>query len=151
MSTVAWDGRDIASDSRVYCGDFHKDDFTKLAVHHYEGKKYAIGLIGRVTRALEIRDWFLAGAVKADFPNAKAGEEESGAIVVISQDQALVYENSPFCEPDNAPMAWGSGRLAAMAAMLCGRSASESIAVAKALDSNTGGPVITIKTKGVMG
>lgn len=150
MSTVAWDGRDAAADSRIWCDTFYKDDFEKMRVHHTGTGKVAIALLGNTSRALQIADWYLKGKDAADFPK-RGKEEENGAIVVFAHDLAFAYEDSPFCSADEAPMAWGSGRVAAMAAMMCGRSASEAVAIAARLDSNTGGPVTTIKTKGVLG
>lgn len=83
----------------------------------------------------------------ADYLDGKVAEkpdlEESTVIHFISQDEIWVYELNGRFRFTGEFCSWGSGKAAADAAMLLGKSSAEAVDVAKLVDVYTGGQTRT--------
>jgi ATP-dependent protease HslVU (ClpYQ) peptidase subunit len=97
-----------------------------------------VGFAGDGALALELLDWFKKGMVATDYPKSLA-ESGTSAMYVDMNNRCWSYGKNPFPELcEDSFDAMGSGRDYALAAMYLGKSASEAVEVAIALDSSCG-------------
>lgn len=132
MTTVATDGKTIASDSLQQ--GVHIDQVVCKKIHRVKGA--VVGLAGDVQDGKKFLSW-LRGGDKADLSN------NFEALVV---DGGVAYHYTDHI-PVNAglPAAIGSGAGYAMAAMLAGCSPREAVKIAIKLDIGSRGPVREMK------
>lgn len=141
MTTIAFDGKTMACDTRVVCGSNCYNTDTKI----YENDFAVIGVAGDAG----------VGAMLIDCPGillAKHYDFDFEALVFV-KDTEKVYKVAFYKSWDCAlssviPIAdsfaaVGSGSPYALAAMECGYSAHGGVVVASKFDSNTGGKIIT--------
>lgn len=141
MTTIAFDGKTMACDTRVVCGSNCYNTDTKI----YENDTYVIGVAGDAG----------VGTMLIDCPyilQARPYEFDFEALVYV-KDAEKVYKVTFYKSWDCAlssviPIAdsfaaVGSGAPYALAAMECGYSAHGGVAVASKFDVNTGGKIIT--------
>ena len=141
MTTIAFDGKTMACDTRVVCGSNYYNTDTKI----YENDTYVIGVAGDAG----------VGTMLIDCPyilQARPYEFDFEALVFV-KDTEKVYKVAFYKSWDCAlssviPIAdsfaaVGSGSPYALAAMECGYSAHGGVAVASKFDTNTGGKIIT--------
>lgn len=141
MTTIAFDGKTMACDTRVVCGSNCYNTDTKI----YENDTYVIGVAGDAG----------VGTMLIDCPyilQARPYEFDFEALVYV-KDAEKVYKVAFYKSWDCAlssviPVAdsfaaVGSGAPYALAAMECGYSAHGGVAVASKFDTNTGGKIIT--------
>lgn len=140
MTTIAFDGKTMACDTRV-AGDHIYNTDTKI----YENDTYVIGVAGDAA----------VGTMLIDCPyilQARPYDFDFEALVFV-KDTEKVYKVAFYKSWDCAlssviPIAdsfaaVGSGAPYALAAMECGYSAHGGVAVASKFDVNTGGKIIT--------
>lgn len=132
MTTIAFDGKIMAADSRMV-GDFIEPaDAAK--VHRIKGSLY--GAAGTAESCELFFDWVRDG---------KPGEKPK----VGSDFEALEYDGKVLLWYGEkvrgvklgSPNAIGSGSKFAQAAMVCGKTARQAVKVAMQLDPGTGGRV----------
>lgn len=136
MTTVAFDGKILATDSRGI-GFYVHDNVKKL--FEIDGVSY--GFSGRHTEIAGVMEWLRSGGVNCDKPEIK--EEIYG--IEVSDKGVFYWEKNLVRIPFHTPCAIGSGAIIAMTAMLCGKTATEAVEVAKILDDGTGGDVKSIE------
>ena len=140
MTTIAFDGKTMACDTRVTADHVYNTD-TKI----YENDTYVIGVAGDAG----------VGTMLIDCPyilQARHYDFDLEALVFV-KDTEKVYKVAFYKSWDCAlssviPVAdcfaaVGSGAPYALAAMECGYSAHGGVAVASKFDTNTGGKIIT--------
>ena len=141
MTTIAFDGKTMACDTRVVCGSNFYNTDTKM----YENDHFIIGVAGDAgVGVMLIRD---NGVL-----NPKSYDFDFEALVFV-KDTEKVYKVAFYKSWDCAlssviPVAdsfaaVGSGSPYALAAMECEYSAHGGVAVASKFDPNTGGKIIT--------
>lgn len=134
MTVIAWDGKMIAADKLSDWGR-SKVLVTKLRVL---GNDEVAGLAGNASRVMAMLQWYRDGADPVKFPY-EANKEREGTLIIASASGVRSYSHTPYAEePDKGPMAYGWGRDFALAAMACGRTASEAVRVTNQLCSKTG-------------
>lgn len=136
MTTIAWDGRALCSDSRCIYGHIKQRPVQKIFA--YKGDFLAIGFCGSYNNHQAFIDWLLGKGEKPTIPSDTA----AGVIVVDKDLTAWCYHSdgasrvpAATCEAD------GSGSPYAMGAMLAGANAYKAVEIAIKLDENSGGPV----------
>jgi hypothetical protein len=143
VTTIATDGKTVASDSRRCAGSELIDECT-VKIKTVGGTTYAI--TGTFACFLAAIEWHQKGAIPGDQP--KGTEKDYWTLLVMTEDAVDKYSHDlPYSDPFPYPQAFGSGASYAMAALKMGKSPREAIEVAKQLDIHTGGPVqeITIR------
>lgn len=141
MTTIAFDGKTMACDTRVMCGSNCYNTDTKI----YENEFVVIGVAGDAgVGILLVKDDSILVPKHYDF--------DFEALVFV-KDTEKVYKVAFYKSWDCAlssviPVAdsfsaVGSGSPYALAAMECGYSARGGVAVASKFDTNTGGKIIT--------
>lgn len=141
MTTIAYDGKTMACDTRVTCGSSYYNTDTKI----YENDDYVIGVAGDAG----------VGAMLIDCPyilQARHYDFDFEALV-FAKDAKKLYKVAFYKSWDCAlssviPVAdkfsaVGSGSEYALAAMYLGHTATRAITVAAEFDMNTGGKIIT--------
>lgn len=141
MTTIAFDGKTMACDTRVVCGSNYYNTDTKI----HENDNYVIGVAGDVgVGILLVRDDSILVPKHYDF--------DFEALVFVKDIETLCkvafYKSWDCALSSVIPIAdsfaaVGSGSPYALAAMECGYSAHGGVAVASKFDPNTGGKIIT--------
>ncbi|AZG14938.1 hypothetical protein [Cupriavidus pauculus] len=140
MTVIAWDGETLAADRRVTSGGGIARSVTKIQKHG----DVLLGMTGNWDVAAEMREWFKAGAVPADFP-AKARDGDA-TLIVIRRAGIESFHSGPFPMPiEVAQAAWGSGRDYAEATMYLGGSAVQGVQVASHFQTDCGNGFDTLK------
>jgi ATP-dependent protease HslVU (ClpYQ) peptidase subunit len=133
MTVIAWDGETLAADRRATSGGGIARTVTKIQKHG----DVLIGVTGNWDVAAEMREWFKAGAVPADFP-AKARDGDA-TLIVIRRSGIETFIEGPYSMPlEEEKAAWGSGRDYAEATMYLGGSAVQGVQVASHFQTDCG-------------
>lgn len=137
MTTIAWDGSMLAVD-RLACMGGTKRKVKKL----HDCGDYAYAGAGNYAATFEVAEWLRNGAKPDARPTFEKDEDPQGIAIHLPTGKAFMVEGrKQFLIPVDAPHAEGTGRDAALAAMWCGRSAAEAVAIASEIDVSTGGGV----------
>lgn len=141
MTTIAFDGKTMACDTRVTCGSSCYNTDTKI----YENDFVVIGVAGAAgVGILLVKDDSILVPKHYDF--------DFSALVWVKDIETLCkvefYKSWDCALSSVIPVAdsfaaVGSGAPYALAAMECGYSAHGGVAVASKFDVNTGGKIIT--------
>lgn len=141
MTTIAFDGKTMACDTRVVCGSNCYNTDTKI----YENNFAVIGAAGDAgVGILLVRDDGILVPKHYDF--------DFSALVWVKDTETLCkvefYKSWDCALSSVIPIAdgfaaVGSGSPYALAAMYLGRTATSSVTVASQFDINTGGKIIT--------
>lgn len=138
MSVIVWDGKQLAADRRASLGTLIR---TTTKIFHLGNALAAYA--GDADAGEEVLAWFKAGHDLAMFPASQRDKDNWSGLLVVWPDGALwKYERTPY--PIKFPpqqFAIGSGRDFALAAMYCGRSATEAVEVTCFFDSGCGNGV----------
>jgi len=151
VTTIVWDGRILAADSLVTAGSTKCGQQRKLEV--FEG--YGYGFSGNLAYMMPMIRWARIGADPDQWP--VRGDNDANTLVQIIPgppgDKPLVkvWEGAiPHSCMIHEPDAWGSGARFALGALAMGATAFEAVAIAKTLDTGTGGDVHFIDTGKVL-
>lgn len=133
MTTIAWDGKTLASDSQSNTSFAVQNKIKKI---HVVGDK-VIATSGCRGTALS----FVNGEFDR-FPN-----DEADALVVHKKTGKCFYQGHMAAIEQGKIHAIGSGSDFAMGAMLAGATSVEAVKIAIKLDPNSGGRVQSVKIK----
>lgn len=131
MTVIAWDGTTLAADKRMVLGNTANGRVTKIHL----ARGHLTGFTGDACDGSRILHWFREGADPAKYP-IKEGETNSTFVVVCPDRHVELYESGPIplrLDPGQ-PLAYGTGHVAALAAMMMGADAIRAVEVASALD-----------------
>lgn len=140
MTTIAFDGKTMACDTRVTCGNTFYNTDTKI----YENDAYVIGVAGDAgagTMLIQVSNILTMRTYEYNF-QAIVYEKNTQRIFYVSFDKSWESNSSVVLIVDSY-FAVGSGADFARAAMECEYSAQGAVAVASKFDVNTGGKIIT--------
>jgi ATP-dependent protease HslVU (ClpYQ) peptidase subunit len=130
VTTVCTDGRTIAADSLMTCGETVSGRKTKKLHRMADGS--IIGSAGEMT------------SIYKALAALEAGKSYKGSyrfLRLFPNGAILEYEGCTDPIPGEAPAAIGSGRVVALAALDCGMSPKEAVKIAMKRDVYTGGRV----------
>lgn len=133
MTTVAWDGKTLVTESLITCGDTAFGNGQKL-FKLKDGSHVAFA--GRMDLYLATVEW-LNGGEKPEV------HEEDGVIglVVDKKGKAWEFDERFRPMPTCTPWAGGSGASFALAALHLGKTAEEAVELACKLDTHSRGPL----------
>ena len=141
MTTLAYDGITLATDSQVVSGGLRFGKMNKI-IKLNDGRRFAIAGDPSVIPA--IADW-LNGF--GDKPELDKTEKVRG-ILVSPDGTATEISNNLRLWSACVPWTAGSGEDFAMTAMHCGKTAKEAVELACKLDTTSGLPVNVFRPKG---
>lgn len=140
MTTIAWDGKTLATDSQRTSGDIvESDDEKKLYVDI--GGYLAVAGCGDLMGSEEIFNWIKSNKVD-QFP--KIDSKDVSSVICIKKDRSvLIYRHDGHGRSisHRGILADGSGWEIALGAMDAGATAVEAVEIAIKRDINSGGKV----------
>lgn len=135
MSVIAWDGKTLAADKRASLNACSWP-VTKI---HKVGPDALACISGNSDQGGEMLAWYIAGAEPSAFPPSQRADGWSPLVVIRRDGAVLRYEQTPYPVKFEAEMyADGSGMAYAIAAMECGKTAAEAVAIACKYDPACG-------------
>jgi len=143
MTTVAFDGDTLATDSRCV-GDYIDDNVKKLFL---VGETF-YAVAGSLTEVLAFINWRESVHIDSEKTNEKPNIQSDISVIEVVGGDVFFWEKNCVHVPCSVPIAIGSGASFAMAAMLCGKTAIEAVEIAKKLDENSGGEVQFVRVSG---
>ena len=129
VTIVAWDGKVLATDSAATDGATQWE--TEKAWYHTcdEGKVILSGA-GPLQTILQMRDWFMNGALHKNFPNAQLTPQFCH-FIVVNHNGLCRYEQGPIpIDHGYYKCAFGEGKDFAMGAFDMGANASTAVQIA---------------------
>lgn len=149
MTTIAYRNGIIAADSQTTISGGASGDvkgvcqklFKKKIGKGKAARTVIIATSGESAPGLVFVDWYGTGGARPE-----TLRDSDFTCLVLEKDG--LYEVDALCRPERVKepfYAVGSGRKAAMAAMLCGKSAREAVKIAAMLDPYTGGRIVTMR------
>lgn len=148
MTVIAWDGTTLAADRAA--GDGWMKCGSTIKIERVND--CLVGCAGSSADGHELVAWFRNGPAVDTFPSGLRGKESVKMLVITPDKRVLVYDNSPYpteyCDsPDGIGkrQAIGSGREAAMAAMLAGCGARRAVEIASLVCLHIGNGVDTLE------
>jgi len=151
MTTIAWDGRTLAGDSRV-SDDNCVDVLTVKKV--FKNKNLLAAFCGTAYDGAAMRHWLrTCGNDDYDvfsgegFPKSVMSDDFEGLLVTPCGKATSVNASGVVIEvaEPGGITAIGSGKQAALAAMLAGADAKQAVAIAAKLDPYTGGKITALR------
>lgn len=145
MTTIAFDGKTLASDGQVSGGYISSYKYKKI----FSKNGWLIGAAGRLSECAMFIEWFekwlhaqegREQGIKVD-PVEPFDREEFTALVISPERECMVFESGRDMFEVEAPFAIGSGSPFAIAAMKAGADAKKAVEVAIELDPYSGGEV----------
>ncbi len=137
MTTIAWDGKTLAVDSKSCMGSIVESTSAKK-LYLNVGEYKAVAVTGELLEALDVIDW-LKGDKLGKFPK---GEE--GALVCVDKKGDLyTYHIHGTGRPEKRKGVFseGSGWAVALGALDCGSTAVEAVKIAAKRCVYTGGKI----------
>lgn len=148
MTTIAFRDGIIAADSRETwesdAGGASMGTCEKLFVKRVGRRDVVIGTAGGSYAGMVFVDWFGSGGAIPEILSHLDLAEDFDALVI---DRGEAYTANHLCrlvKTTDRFVALGSGRKAALAAMYCGKSAKDAVAIAAKVDPYTGGRIVSI-------
>lgn len=134
MTTIAFDGTALAADSQVM-GDYLEQNGYKIK---RIGDKICGGA-GDFQSVLMFFDW-----IKEGEPDKKPDLDKNFEALIVCGEKVHWIGDKLIRIPSPKLCAIGSGSQFAIAAMYCGKTSKEAVALAKKLDAGTGGKIKTL-------
>jgi ATP-dependent protease HslVU (ClpYQ) peptidase subunit len=126
MSVIAWDGKTIAADRSITFGEV-KMIGNKL----WEIPGGAIAVCGGSYSGMLVKNWWISGARKEEWPDIQKDKEAWSILVVANSKKGVIYyEQEPVGIEVGGIMAWGSGKEIAIGVMASGGSAVNAVEIA---------------------
>lgn len=138
MTVICWDGHTLAADKRVCVGS---TSYTTTKI--FRARKCLVGYAGEQSFGEQILAWFQNGCYPDEFPQSQRDKDDWAALIVICPEtRVMIYERTPHpITYEDKFVAIGRGRDYALAAMHCGKTAAEAVALTCLLDSSCGNGV----------
>lgn len=137
MTTIAASRESMACDSRT---SFESGEYFRCDDKIERIGASLIGCAGDVAMIFKFLAWFKNQ--EKERPEFDGDDDKKFEALVLNRDGIFYFYNSTFpqkvCEPT---FAIGSGAMAAKAAMLCGKTPEEAVALAIKCDKHSGPPV----------
>lgn len=140
MTTIATDGKSIASDGQVTDNSII-EDLNRKKVHKLPDGR-ALGFAGCLISCEMFLEW-----IKDTTQQPPEGSDEFEAVVIDGSDKVTVYNHrySPLVMP--TPYCTGTGKQVALGAMMAGATPKQAVKLATKVDIYSGGTVREIKAK----
>jgi hypothetical protein len=150
VTTIAFDGKTIAADSRETHGSDDGGSLKMVCAKLFrkrvgEGRKahdVIIATAGESSPGMLFVDWYGSGR---EIP--KMLQLAIADFVCLVLTPTGLYEADGYChlvKRDDTQYAIGSGAKEALAAMYCGKSAAEAVRIAARIDPYTGGRIVSM-------
>ena len=128
VTVFVYDGHTVAADRMGTTDAGFASRITKL--EPWQGK--VLTTCGPSDTGAAMRAWFKGGCAPQDFPNRGLPSDQCAWLIVFSASKIVEFQRFPIPieHPLGVPYATGSGREAAMGALLMGADAAKAVQVA---------------------
>jgi len=140
MTTIVWDGKQLASDSRSISGGTIDSGVCKKI---FKDKTATWALAGDYAQSLAVMKWISEGRDPAEEPTFSIPEYE---ILMVRNGTGYVFSGETHGCEHNPPVALGTGRELALGALAGGAKLKDAVEAACSLDPNSAPPVKVVKT-----
>lgn len=141
MTVICWDGRTLAADREA--GDTWIKCNSVIKIERLAG--HLAGCAGPAAGAREMQAWFAAGADPASFHESLRKIDNLTMLAIAPDGTIKVYQNTPYpIIYSGTQHAIGSGKEAAMAAMLAGCDARRAVEIASLVCAGCGNGIDTL-------
>jgi ATP-dependent protease HslVU (ClpYQ) peptidase subunit len=140
-TTIAYDGHILAADSQRTQGNRKLDSGPKI--HFSYPHKAWVACAGEVTQINLFLKWFDTDQSRP----LNISSDSIEALVVYEDGKAFMYLSDSNPIEVMSPISIGSGQDFALSAMMCGKTATEAIALTETMDIYTGGKVQSVYLK----
>ena len=137
-TTCAFDGHMLAADSQRTRGNGKQ--MNAIKIHAFPNHHTYCACAGDCSKIERFLRWYKSDLLT---PEEIKGEYEVMMVFEDGECRDYVGTNQEYTTV-SAPFAIGSGEDFALAAMACGKTAAEAIAIAEQLDTYTGGQIHTV-------
>jgi len=142
MTTIATDGKTIASDSYITSDILVSRNTVKV---FRIGDEY-VGCRGDCDVGDAYMDWLRKGAKPKEKPKIEGEDIEFDAVHLNAKGEVFCVDGVNFAKFQvDVPYATGSGGPIALGAMLAGKSPEEAVAIAITVDIHSGGKVNVLR------
>jgi ATP-dependent protease HslVU (ClpYQ) peptidase subunit len=140
MTTIAWDGKFIASDGQKSSGNYICPGSATKIIRR---ENMVFALTGISSLFEPMIDWYLKGAAPKECPRPLSENSSSFSILIIFKEGKAfkVSSNIPYPEEVFAPDAWGSGGVWAVGALKAGADVRRAVEIAIECDTSSGGEI----------
>jgi len=138
MTTIVWDGKKIASDSRSCSGGLIDPGVCRKL---FSNKNTTSGIAGDYAQALSVMRWMSEGRDPDSEPDFLEPEYE---VLMIRNGTGYFFSGELHGYEVSAPFALGTGREVALGAIAAGASARKAVEAACRLDPNSAPPVMVM-------
>ena len=135
MTTIAWDGMTVASDSQSTEGEIRGLHPCKKLIK-YKGNIYAFA--GTISSCKEVIRWLKRGGKKTDVPEMA---DMDFAVLQFKDGKCFLYCADFSPSQILPPYTMGTGKEVALGAILAGVTAQEAVRITCDVDINSGLPV----------
>lgn len=135
MTVIAWDGKTLAAD-KLRTTHGLKSTATKI----YRVPQGIVGFAGSEVHAVRVLAWFENNRT-GEFPEPPSSDEGADALFIDDKGHQWFFASTcrgTGIRRDDRFLAMGAGRDYALAAMYCGKSAVEAVAIACHFDNCCG-------------
>lgn len=142
MTVIAWDGKTLAADKMMRSGET-----AQLTTKIERYGVWLLGFTGNASVGREMVHWFRNGAEPDRYPASNRKLDEGASLIAVNTETREVwkYESSPApIKFDSRCCAFGSGDVAALVAMACGKTAREAVMLASQFVVSVGGGIDAI-------
>ena len=141
MTTIAFDGKKLCSDSMITLGNRIDSLKSKKIFKLKSSSKYkAIGISGEIRKTKELINWFNSEMNAEDYPGI-----EGQVLAITKRNKSHIYYNDLPCDKSNEKISSvGSGSIYAISAMKSGLCSKKAVGVAKSMDIFSGGKTVSI-------
>lgn len=146
MTTIATDGQTMAADGLLVCGGLI---LSRTAVKIARKRHVVLALTGPAGAMEALADWAECGCPPEGVP--EIGEDWTVLMAREAGKVAIAVKDAPFPCAVDLPIAIGSGRAEAMAAMMAGASPRRAVEIAARLDTSTGGLITVVDIAEALG
>lgn len=144
MTTIAYDGKIIAGDTRVTADGYISDDnFVKVRKFKVNGVNVIAAGAGTLTSLIKFFHWVEDGMDTSQWNQEREEDYVTGLILI--GDQVQYFHNCVIAINHQVPFAIGSGSELATGAMLAGKNAIEAVKIASLRDTCTNSNVTGFK------
>lgn len=144
MTTIAYDGKIIAGDTRVTADGFiADDDFIKVRKFKVNDQTIIAAGAGTLTSLIKFFAWVESGADVLEWNQDREDDFVTG--LIISGESVAYFHNCVIAINHQIPFAIGSGAELATGAMLAGKNAVEAVKIASLRDTATNSKVTGFK------
>lgn len=136
MTVIVWDGNHLVTDRKATDGSLKWESSKAWYVGNPHFGTCIVSGVGFLHNIIMLREWFKDGADPAHYPFLH--KETNCQLIVVTDGQLLLFDNSPYPLQKDAPCAFGHGKDFAYGALAMGATAEQAVDAANKYSQHCG-------------